>query len=64
VSLSPMTPTIQSGTPISTAENGQRDVPGGYAVTSAAMIAIVFPAPRKADVLRCSRTVVDMVKGR
>jgi hypothetical protein len=33
-------------------------------VTSAAMIAIVFPAPRKADVLRCSRTVVDMVKGR
>ena len=46
-------PTIRSGAPITTSENGQTDVPGAYAVTSEATIAIVFPAPPKADVLRC-----------
>ena len=53
MSLSPVSPTIRSGASIRTAEIGQRDVPEAYAVTSEAMIAIVLPAPRKADVLRC-----------
>jgi hypothetical protein len=53
VSLSGVTPTIRSGAPIRTSEIGQTDVPGADVVTSVAMIAIVFPAPRKADVLRC-----------
>lgn len=51
--LSGVTPTIRSGAPIRTLEIGQRDVPGAHAVTSVATIAIVFPAPPKADVLRC-----------
>ena len=53
VRLSRVTPTIRSGAPIPTSEIGQTDVPGGCAVTSVASIAIVLPAPPKADVLRC-----------
>jgi hypothetical protein len=53
VRLSLVTPTIRSGAPIQTCEIGQTDVPGGSAVTSVASIAIVLPAPPKADVLRC-----------
>jgi hypothetical protein len=61
--LSGVNPTIRSGAPIQTYENGQRDVPGGCAVTSVASIAIVFPAPPKADVLRCLDSC-RLVKGR
>jgi hypothetical protein len=53
MSMSPLTLTIRSGAPIPTSEIGQRDDPRGHTVTSVAMIAIVFPAPLKADVLRC-----------
>jgi hypothetical protein len=45
--------TIGARAPIAARKPGQTVVPGWPAVTSAASAAIVFPAPPRADVLRC-----------
>jgi hypothetical protein len=47
---------IRTWPPIVTHKPGQTAVPGTPAVTSAAGAAIVFPAPPRADVLRCWAT--------